>query len=113
MYKELAIKYGLTEEQVKQLDNQYWMEYVIKTMLKAEHDRVILEYFGTFYPNIHYLKHLVKVHENKLKNCNPNTVWESNLKNIIEKEKRLIYLKENETIPINSKRHLKKTKINS
>ena len=109
MYKEIAKKYNITEKQAIELDEQYWMEYVIKTLENCEHDRVILEFFGTFTINDKFIRHQIKGYEKKLSEVNPRGKFHYILSQIINKGKHLIKMKENETIPKNSKKYKPKS----
>jgi len=46
-YKELAIKYGKTELEIKKICNSQF-EYVRKIMMEGKDERIRLQYLGTF-----------------------------------------------------------------
>lgn len=46
-YKEIAKKYNITEKQAKEMDEQYWMEYVLGNVYRMEKDSIILQYLGS------------------------------------------------------------------
>lgn len=99
--KEVCAKYGITEAQGKDLEDQYWMEYVIKYLSEMKHDIVYLLGIGRFESSVKAIKKDLKYLSNSKKT--------DNVKNTVNKLEHLKQLTDERLLKTNKWR----TKIDS
>ena len=103
--QQVGQEFGLDYKQATELYEQYWMEYVIKSVYSLEHDYIFIEGLGTFSAKLRKLLRQRHLLEAKLKVIDHTSILKEQVDKKLNKINKLIGYVEKSNTRRNYKRY--------